>query len=814
METLLQDLRYAARKLLRAPGFTIVAVSTLALAIGATTAVYSIVDGVLLEPLPFLRPERLVRVEQTDRQNKPFPLSPADYLDFRDRTTSFSGMSQFAPGAANFATNGSEPTRLDRLTVGPTFFNVLGLRPVRGRFFAEAEGGPGSPDVVVISERLWQSRFAASPAIIGQSVTLDERPYTIIGVAPGAAMYPQVVDLWTPRLIALTPSVSDSRGAHQFFAVARLKDGVALARARDDMSTVAKRLAEQYPNFDSEFGATVSPLQDQLVGNVRGTLFAILGAVGFVLLIACANVANLLLVRASARSSEMAVRTALGAGTGRIVRQLVTESLLLAAAGAVIGIALAAWVVKAIVAIGPRLLPRLSEVSVDGRVLAVSATVAMLTGLVFGLVPALYSARPDIATMLRESVRGSSRGGLNRLRSGLVVAEMALAVVLLIGAGLLIKSFVALLRVDTGFRTENVVTFDVSLPAAKYAKDDARIAAVSTLTSRLAALPGSQSVGVINGRPLGRLLMMTGFDVAGEPPRDPAHRTIVEVHPASPSFFGAMGMTLKRGRLFTESENRRDGHQVLMINEEAARRYFPGQNPIGKEITLNVSYNEIRTPADTNGVHGEIVGIVGDVKQRGLSAELFPMVYVPYNVLPGALTSLVVRSTAPASAVETAIRAQVRAVDPHLPVVGLSEMSEVVAQSVATPRFYMVMLATFAGIALVLAAIGIYGVISYTVAQRSRELGIRIALGASRGRVVGGVLRDGLTLTVIGVVIGLAAAFGVTRFIGSMLFGVAAVDAATFGSVALALTGVAVLASWWPARRAAAVDPLIAMRSE
>jgi predicted permease len=396
----------------------------------------------------------------------------------------------------------------------------------------------------------------------------------------------------------------------------------------------------------------------------------------------------------------------------------------------------------------------------------------------------------------------------------LVVAEMALAVVLLIGAGLLIKSFVALLRVDTGFRTENVVTFDVALPAAKYRKDDARIAAMASLTARLAALPGSQSVGVVNGRPLARMLMMTGFDVAGEPPKDPMHRTIVEVHPASPSFFAAMGMTLKRGRLFTESENRRDGHQVLLINEEAARRYFPGQNPVGKEITLGLSYNEILTPADTNGVHGEIVGIVGDVKQRGLSADLFPMVYVPYNVLPGALNSVIVRSTSPAAAVETAIRAQVRAVDANLPVVGLSTMSEVVSQSVATPRFYMVMLATFAGIALVLAAIGIYGVISYTVAQRSRELGIRIALGASRGRVVVNVLRDGLTLTVIGVAIGLIAAVGVTRFISSMLFGVAAVDVPTFAGVALSLTAVAALASWWPAQRAAAVDPLIAMRSE
>ena len=813
MDTLLQDLRYAARKLLRTPGFTLVAVATLALAIGATTAVYSIVDGVLLEPLPFHEPDRLVRVESVDRQGKSFPISPADYLDYGAQTSSFSGMAQFMAGSGNFATNDGEPTRLDRLTVGPSFFSVLGLNPVRGRFFAGAEGEPGSQGVVVISEKLWRSRFAAASDAIGRTITIDERPFTIIGIAPKSADYPQSVDVWTPRTI-MPSSDPSARGGHAFYAVARLKPGVTVARGKADISAVAKRLSEQYPETNSGFGASIAPLQEQLVGNLRPTLFAILGSVAFVLLIACANVANLLLVRASARSGEMAVRTALGAGTARIVRQLVTESLLLAVAGATIGTALAVWVVRSIVALGPRLLPRLADVSVNGRVLAVTAAVSILTGLLFGLVPALYTARPDIASMLRESVRGTSRGGLGRLRAGLVVAELALAVVLLIGAGLLIKSFVALMKVDPGFRTENVVTFDLSLPAAKYGKDDAKIAAMTNLSQHLAALPGTEKVGVINGRPLGRMLMMTMFDVVGQPPNDPMHRTIVEVHPASPSFFEAMGMSLKKGRLYTEAENRRDGHQVLVVNEEFARRYFAGQNPVGKEITLGINYNEQLSPADTNGVQGEIVGIVGDVRQRGLSADLFPMVYVPYNVLPGGLNSVVVRTRGSASAVESAVRAQVRAVDPRLPVVGLSTMAEVVSDSVATPRFYMVMLGAFAAIALALAAIGIYGVISFTVAQRSRELGIRIALGASTQRVLRLVIGEGLALAAGGVGIGLLAAFGLTRLISSMLFGVAAADVATFGSVAAALVGVSLLASWLPARRAAAVDPLIAMRSE
>jgi predicted permease len=813
MDIFFQDLRYAARKLLRAPAFTFVAVSTLALAIGATTAVYSIVDGVILRPLPFKAPEQLVRLESTGRDGKPFPLSPADYIDYTNQTASFSGLAQFGVGNANFSsTAGGEPSRLDRATVGPAFFDVLGVRPVLGRFFAPTEGAQGSPNVVVISDKLWRSRFAENRNVLGTSITLDERPYTVIGVASSTVNYPQSVDVWIPRVIVGSTDAT-ARGVHQFFAIARLKNGVTVTQARADVSALARRLGEQYPQLDQEFGATVSPLQEQMVGNLRTTLFSILGAVGFVLLIACANVANLLLVRAASRSGEMAVRTALGAPGGRIVRQLLTEGLLLTLAGAAIGISAASWVVSAIVTLGPRLLPRLQDVSVNGRVLAVSAIVSVFTGIAFGLVPALFAARPNIASMLRENLRGSSRGGVNRLRSGLVVAEMALAVVLLIGAGLLIKSFVALSRVNPGFRTENVVTFDLSLPPAKYATDNARLGAIGGVIDRLRALPGTERVGVTVGRPLARLTMMTMFDVVGEPPKDPMHRTITEVHAASPSYFDAMGMTLKRGRFFTEAENRRDGHQVLVINEELARRYFPNQNPVGKEITLGMSYNNA-APDDTSGVRGEIVGVVADVRQRGLAAELFPSVFLPYNVFPGAQNSIVLRTRASKVAVETAVRAQVREVDPRLPVIGLSTMEQVVSDSVAQPRFYMRMLAAFAGIALILAAIGIYGVISYTVAQRSRELGIRIALGATQRRVLGQVIGEGLTLTIGGIAIGLIAAFGLTRLISTMLFGVAPLDAVTFGGVAITLMGVAILASWLPARRAAAVDPVIAMRSE
>lgn len=814
MDTLLQDLRYAARKLLRTPGFTTIAVVTLALAIGATTAVFSIVDGVLLKPLPFRSPNELVRVTSTGkRDGSAFPISAADYLDYREQSTSFAGMANYQIGMANLATNGGDPMHVDRANVGASFFDVLGVAPVRGRFFAPNEDQPGQNPVAVLSENVWRTRFGADPRIIGQKITVDEKQYQVIGIAPRTVDYPSAVDVYLPRGFQHTADPS-ARGAHSLFAIARLKPGVPIARAQQDLAAIATRLGVQYPLMDVEFGATAQPLQEQFVGNLRPTLFALLGAVAFVLLIACANVANLLLVRGASRSSEMAVRTALGAGRGRIVRQLVTESVMLAAMGAVIGTALAAWVVDAVVAFGPRGLPRLQDVSIDGRVLAFSAGIAVLTGVIFGLVPALHAARPDIAGMLRESVRGSTRGGANRTRSMLVMAEMALAVVLLVGAGLLVKSFVALIRVNPGFSTDHVVSFDLTLPASKYQGDAGPIAFATQLQGRLQALPGTKEVGFTMGRPLSHSLSMTPFDVDGRPVNDPQHRTITEVHSTSPEYFDAMGETLAAGRFFTEADNRRDGHHVLLVNEELARRYFKGESPIGKTLILGFSYSNSPATGPDTAVNGEVVGIVHDVKQRGLNSDAFPAVFVPFNALPGNVISFAVHSNADPAAVERAIRKQVRALDPNLPVFGLSTMADVVSESVAQPRFYMVLLSAFAGIALLLAALGIYGVISYTVAQRSRELGIRIALGASRERVVGHVLGQGLALTLAGIGVGLVAAFGLTRLIANMLFGVAAVDPFTFASVAVALAGVAVLASWLPARRAAGVDPVIAMRAE
>jgi putative ABC transport system permease protein len=550
-----------------------------------------------------------------------------------------------------------------------------------------------------------------------------------------------------------------------------------------------------------------------MVGDVRPALYAMLGAVGFVLLIACANVANLLLVRAATRETELAIRTALGAARGRLVRQLITESLLLSIGGAVAGAAIALWVVDAVVAFGPAGLPRLGEVTVDARVLGFTALVSVVTGLAFGLVPAFHAARSETGQMLRESGRGtSSRKATNRTRSLLVVSEFALAVVLLVGAGLLIRSFVRLVSVDPGFDVERVVTFTVSLPGGKYPYDRQQRAFADDVLERMRRLPGVQSAAVTFARPFERNNFRTVFDVDGRPPNPPERRTPIEVRPTTPDFFRTLGIPLQRGRLYT-MEDRNGRPPVIVVNEEFVRRYFATEDPIGKRVTLGWGRDTAENaPGLTVG--GEIIGIVADIKQFGLDSEPYPTMFFPYHQHPFDQVNVLVRSTAEPELIQQAARAQLREVDPDLPIYDMMTMEQAVAESVAQPRFYMTLLVGFAAVALLLAALGIYGVISYTVSQRTRELGIRIALGATKDKVIGLVLSRGLLLTVVGVGVGLVAAFWLTRVLASLLFGIEAVDLLTYASVALVLVVVAALASWIPARRAARVDPVIAMRAE
>jgi predicted permease len=815
MDIFAQDIRYAARKLIRTPGFTLIAVITLALAIGATTAVFSVVNGVLLKPLPFRNPDELVRIGSSSKEGKLSSLSPPDFLDYQARTHSFTAVAQIQDrNSANLTIAGSEPKRLNSASVGARFFDILGVRMQAGRGFLPGEDANGAQHVVVLSDKLWRNEFAADPHVIGRSVTLNGTDHTVVGIAPRSLTYPETPDLWVPFNFEPWMIEEDNRGAHFIQAIARLRPGVTVETASRDMASVGEQLHVEHPVSNAVFGGMAVSLQQTIVGDVRPLLFTMFGAVAFVLLIACANVANLLLVRASSRETELAVRTALGAGRSRIIRQLITESLMLSALGAAIGGAIAGWTVDAIVAFGPRGLPRLDEITVDSRVLAFAVLVALVTGLAFGLVPALHSTKSELGQMLKENGRGSSgKRAAQRTRSALVVTEMALAVVLLVGAGLLIRSFVKLLQVDPGFRTEHITSFDVSLPTTKYTQDRDIRRFAADVRERLSALPGTQSVAIAFARPLQPQGMRTSFDIEGRPPMPLDKRMLADIRPASANFFSTMGIRVARGRVFTQAEENFGPPQVLVITESLAKKYFPNEDPIGKRLTLGISHDTGGTNTSVTS-KGEIVGIIKDLHQRGLNDDLAPAVYMGWGTLPLNDISFLVRSNTDVQALGATIRERVHAVDPTMPIYGLRTMDDALSDSVAQPRFYMVLLGAFAGLALLLAAIGIYGVISYTVSQRTRELGIRIALGATQDRVVRLVLGQGVSLTVAGVVVGLVGAYWLVHLLSALLFGVAATDAATFGGVAVVLLGVAALASYLPARRAARVDPVIAMRAE
>jgi predicted permease len=813
MGILLQDIRYAARKLARNPGFTFVAVATLALAIGATTAVFSIVNGVLLKPLPFHQPDELVRVTSSGRTGKASAMSALDFVDYRDQSKSFVGIAAIDRGTLNLTISGEQPARLTASWVGVPFFDLLGVVPQHGRVFAKGEEAPGAARVAVLSDKLWRNRFRADPRIVGQTVTMDGNPYTVVGVAPRTLNYPARTDVWIPLRFQDWMLDPGNRGAHFLSGVGRLKPGVAVDVARRDLLTISERLAAMYPESNATFRGMVQPLAEQIVGDVRKALYTMFGAVAFVLLIACANIANLLLVRAAGRETEIAVRTALGAGRGRIVRQLVTESVLLSLIGAVIGTALAAWVVDAVVAFGPQGLPRLEDIVIDARVLGFSIGIAVLTGVLFGLVPATHAARGAIGQLLREGARGAAgRRGTQRTRALLVVSEMALAVVLLIGAGLLIRSFIKLVNVDPGFRSEQVLKFNVSVPQTKYPNDRDRVRFADAVSEKLASLPGTQSVAVSFDRPLERSGMFITFEVDGRPTSRADTRPATGVHPASATYFTTLGIRLLSGRYYTKQEESFSVPPVLVVNQAFVHKYFPAGDALGKRITLGLTHDTAQagTPVETKG---EIVGIVADVK-GDLAAPAGPDVYVPFGLLPLDDMNFFIRTTADLGAVGNGVRARVREVDAALPVYDFSSMEQVVSESVSQPRFYMLLLTAFAGLALVLAALGIYGVISYSVSQRTRELGIRIALGATHDRVVRLVLTQGVVLTSVGVALGLIGSYWLTTLIAALLFGVTRADPLTFGAVAALLLGVAWLASYVPARRAARVDPVIAMRAE
>ncbi|MFL6260968.1 MAG: ADOP family duplicated permease [Thermoanaerobaculia bacterium] len=802
-----QDLRFAGRQLWKSPGFTLVAVLTLALGIGATTAIFSVVYGVLLRPLPFEEPGRLVRPYFVDPAGETHgAFSPPNFLDFKAASRTLAGLTSVENGTLNLSGGGSQPERLQAALVGANFFKVLGIPPLKGRTFAPGEDRPGAPRVAVVSEKLWRQRFGSDPGLVGRSLTLDGQPYAVIGILRKGAQLPSAADVWVPKVFSAQEL--KQRGAVYFAAIGRLAPGATLRQARAEADVLGHRLATQYPKANASYfqTMTVDSLEERMLGDTRKPLMILLGAVGFVLLIACVNVANLLLVRAAAREGEIVIRAALGAGRGRIVRQLLTESLVLALAGGAAGVALASWITRTLVALGPRGIPRLEQARVDGTALLFALGISLLAGVLFGLAPALQTSRTDLSGVIREGTRGSKGRG-TRARGLLVVVEMALAVVLLAGAGLLIRSFSRLQNVDPGFRAGHVLTFKVTLPQGKY-PDDPRVRAfTSALLERAAALPGVTAAGATAfGLPLSGEDESLTFTVAGRPPAPPGKEESIRIATVTPGYFKLLGIRVARGREFLPQD--RDGGQpVVMINEAAARQFFPGEEPLRKRVEIGWRVNGV-----PHG--GEIVGIVADFKQDALQREVEPQLFMPYDQAPVEALSVVLRSSGDPGALAPEIRPVVHALDPDLPVYELQPLAESVAGSTSQSRFYMLLLGGFAVIALLLAAVGIYGVIAYAVRQRTQEIGIRMALGASRDKVLRMVVGQGMILALVGAVAGLLGALVATRGMRSLLFEVSASDPATYTGVALVLVAVAAVAAYLPARRAARTEPNLALRGE
>ncbi|MDQ6827286.1 MAG: ABC transporter permease [Gemmatimonadota bacterium] len=797
-----QDATYAWRKLRKSPGFTLIVALTLALGIGANTAIFSVVNAVLLRSLPYEDPDRLVRVIST-RRGKNSAASYSDFIDFRAQNRSLAGIAALADEPMHLTAVGADPMRVTAARVSANIFSVMGVHAQLGRSFAPDEDLPTARKVVVLGDAIWRSRFNADRAIISRSITLDGNEYTVVGVMPRGIEYPDDIQLWRP----LTPEgmdTPDHRGAHYLETIGRLKPSSSYAAAEGELVAIAKRLEQQYPESNAGRGMRFRLLSDQIVGSTRKPLYVLLGAVGFVLLIACANVANLFLVRAASRGSEIAIRTALGAGRTRLVRQLVTESMLLSLFGGAAGVGLAWWGTAALVRLGPSI-PRLSEVRIDGTVLAFTALITLATGFVFGLLPALQSSTPDLAGALRAGSRGTrTHHGSRRVRSAIVVTEVALAVMLLAGAGLLIQSFVHLQAVDPGFRPENVATFSIELPDKKYPDEKTQRAFASQLEERMRHLAGVNSAAIIAGRPFGNWDASTNLLVTGRPPLPPGQRPITHLRAATADYFKTMGIPIVRGRSFTDAD-RAGSHHVAIISQENARRYFPGEDPIGKSITTGFSNEE-------GDFGGEIVAIAGDVKDTGLDANVEPATYFPLDQAPMNGLSVVLRTTGNASSIFNAARAELHQIDPDMPLSDATTMEASVSSSVARPRFYTLLLGIFAAVALVLAGIGLYGVIAYAVSQRTHEIGIRIALGASRDAVLRMIVGQGLGLAVVGVGLGIILATIVTRVMSSLLFGVSATDPLTFAGVGVILLAISMLASAIPARRAARVDPVVALR--
>ena len=820
METLLQDLRYGVRVLLTRPGFTIVAIIALALGIGANSAIFSVVNGVVLRALPYKDPDRLMMVWsrrpmlQAREGLSEYPVSAADFIDWRDRNQSFEEIAAFHSQPFNL-TGAGEPEYLGGVRASANLFSLLGIEAQQGRTFLPEEDQPGAGHVVAISDGLWKRRFGADPNIVGQKLILNDEPYTVVGVLPkdfqfprkgelpAGYQFPRQADFYTP--LAWTPAQATNRGRNFLAVVGRLKAGFTMQQAQTDVDAIAEQLRQEYPQANANKDIFIVSLHQQAVGKVRNALLVLLGAVGFVLLIACANVANLLLARAATRHKEFAIRTALGASRRRVIRQLLTESILLSLLGGVAGLLISLWGTDLLLAISPGNLPRTDSVSIDGRVLAFTFALSVLTGIVFGLAPAIQVSKPDLNDALKEGGRASSIGFRhNRFRSLLVVSEIALSLVLLIGAGLMIRSFIRLLNVDPGLNPDHLLTLDVALPRNKYTGPQ-QVAFFQQIIDRARAIPGVESAGTAYPLPLsgGEEGLGLGIENRTALPGEPF---IAGGRWVSADYLKVMGIALIQGREFTEGDGI-NSPRVVMINEAMAHRYWPDEDAIGKRIAFD----------QVNGQPNwrEIVGINRDVRHTSLDSDPQPEMFIPFTQFPTFFMTLVLRTSGgdPLSFVAAA-RNEVLAVKNDQPISNVHKMQDLLANSVAQRRFNMLLLGVFAMIALLLSAVGIYGVMSYSVAQRSHEIGVRMALGAQSSDVLALVVKQGMTLALAGLGIGLAVAFVVTRIMASLLYEISATDPLTFAIIALLLGSVAFLACYLPARRATKVDPMIALRYE
>jgi len=802
METLVRDIRFGIRSLLKRPGFTVVALIALALGIGANTAIFSLVNGVLLRPLPFAEPDRLVWMWGNIRNGgNRASVSPLDFLDYRKQNTTFEEFAAtFSVPLALNLTGSGEPERLSVDAVTGNYFQALGVKPQLGRTFLLENESPGHDQVAVLSYGLWQRRFSGDPTIVNKTVTLDGNSCEVLGVMPKDFSFPQGAELWIPINFDRSPGMKQ-RKAHFLRPIGRLKVGVTLAQAQADTDAVALRLAEQYPQTDTGWNLRLVSLREQLVGNTRPTLLILFGAVGFVLLIACANVANLLLVRAASRQKEIALRTALGAGRWRIVRQMITESMLLALLGGMLGTLLAIWGVDLLVAVSAGSIPPTAQVRIDATVLGFTLLISLLTGVLFGLAPALRTIKLNLSESLKEGGRSGSEGARRNLtRSGLVVFESAVAVVLLIGAGLLVRSLIQLQQISPGFDARNVLTMRLDLPEQKYSTPDKAKNFFAELESRISSLPGVESVGLVSELPLSGQPNDMPFTVEGHPAATLEQSFDADFRRVNLQYFKALRIPLLRGRNFTEQEVRQSA-KVLVISELLARQVFPNEEALGKRLVMMMGDQP-----------WEIIGIAGDIRHRALDSEPFPSMYMPTYEAGG--TNVVIRTQGDPITLTAAVRKEVQAIDKDQPVAVVRTMEQWLDTSVSTQRYRTALLALFALVALLLASTGIYGVMSYSVTQRTHEIGVRMALGARQFDVLRLVVRQGMVLVVIGVSLGLVGAIALTRLMSTLLFGVGAKDPFTFISVATLLTLVAIVACYIPARRATKVDPLVALRYE